>query len=848
MSFFKFLHPNLRRGYNQDTDRSSANFAFLSAINDILKETETDTINSKIESHLDTASGQYLDEWGSWFGVPRKTGQSDDSYREWIITYTLLKRGTKQAIISAIRMYLNLSGATISVYEPYKNVFTLDKSALDGVDHLPGDYYRWGIIDIYIDRPVPKSIEKIIRDFKPAGVNFFVTIDTSSNKDNQAIPMGSILANEENIDSGYFGFDQNLDYYIDPSGSDYISPSQSLFILDKSKVDSKDILAGGYYDNLNLVSILDNYGKEFIYGTSFIGTSDVIGGQPWNYQTTDNNYNAKFWSSATIAETKDHISTIDISKYTQEDYASHLAYINYTGVLKGVRGNNTTTYENLLKDPQNVSKTSTRKDSYYEYEIGDSKQILGQEPQKYYLLFSATRLDSSDSIQIDLLDNDHILLNSQTVSINEDTSLIKINYDNEKLTQPDNPFIISQSAIGDGEISSLDEIVSKAKYVDIYVGTKGDSKKHKISLGQPCLTSYEENFWVPYQNDSNSYPLVQDGLFSLLSTDNTTNYISLNSNGQSGELSLDINVIGLLQKNHQDFWGAEHISGNLDIINYLSSIDANFQLNLKLNTEKVITQIQNSDGTWNNIEPINNGVYKIAPKNIKKTGIVTFKLALDGVDSANIYNVNFISSINNSTTPFKPTTKDSNSYLKFFGKGLDYTFYNDLKLGNKNPFISTDFGGEKYKQLYVALNVRKQIEERYDYMYKHFHNPESEHATLLDILKNSGIQIVGDLEDNQVASSIYSVNLFNLSTSSFDEVGTLSKNYNSNHYNFNFDISEIENYLSDSGFLFIKVTTNNKSDNIKLILNDLYITGRKPIEKYSVSLQTNASVEVEVEI
>lgn len=80
----------------------------------------------------------------------------------------------KKAIIDAIKMYLDISDATISVYEPYKNVFQLDKSKLDGLDHLSGDYYRWGIINIFVDRPVPESIYQIIRDFKPAGVNFLL--------------------------------------------------------------------------------------------------------------------------------------------------------------------------------------------------------------------------------------------------------------------------------------------------------------------------------------------------------------------------------------------------------------------------------------------------------------------------------------------------------------------------------------------------------------------------------------------------------------------------------------------------------------------------------------------------
>lgn len=978
MSFFKFLHPNLRRGYEQATDYSSANYAVLSAINDILQHTEDDSIKAKIQSHLDTATGQFLDSWGSWFGTPRKYGQSDEDYRDWIITYVTLQRGTKRAIINAIKMYLNMSNATIDIYEPYKHVFTLDKSYLDGLDHLPGDYYRWAIIDIYVDRPVPKAIETIIRDFKPAGVNFYITIDTSMNKENKAIPMGSIVPTFDNLDSGYFGFDQNLNYYVDVSGADYVADKNSLFILDKSKLDGDDVLGGGYYDNLNLVSILQNYGKEFIYGTSYISTSDVIGGQPWNYQTTSNNYDSRFWSAATIAETKQHDTLLDMSGYTQANYASHLAYVSYTGVLKHKQGDNTRTYESLLSSPQEAVETRDGSNNYYEYTIGDTTSILGYAPDKFYLLFSATTLDNTSDVQVDLLDKDHILLNTQHLTLNETTNIVKLNYSNEEVTQPDSPFVISQSAIGEGGISAVEDVVTNAKYIRIYEGTKGDSTTHEVSFGQPCLTDYDETFWVPYENDSNSTPLVQDELFNVLKPDNTTDLISLNSNGQPGTFTVDVNVIGWLEKNHQDFWGGDHISTNKDILNYLTKNNIELDLHVGLDTTKVTAETQLNDGSWvtfgNKAQNSNwyfeNNVCHFNAGSIKNTGIFTFRITLNGVDSANLSTIYLTTSLDNSRTLFAPTTNDSQSYLKFFGAGVNYDFYTDLAFNNNNKF-KTKFAGQNKEQLYIALNARKQLETRYNYLYKEFHNPKSEPDTLKDILNDSGLQLVGNLSDNysgdtdyfdsingtsgwvngdgsinpgntndnyltpiinipdgaknitinytdwQVDSSPYnntlgfydksgkiiitygndsartvnsfmnkigtnewqaiipvpenakttrfstfntkgkdvvitfdvpdnhySINLYNFKTSQFDEIGqTQSQNVNG----FNFNLPNIDNYLSDSGFLFIKIVNNSDFDNIDLTINNLYLTGRKAIDTYEVSVQTNASLEITYE-
>lgn len=104
-NFFRNIHPLLRRGKRKD-EYDDTNFSVLNALNYELTQAEQETIASKIQSSLESATGEYLDTWGDWFGVYRKDGWDDDYYRGRIIRYLLLKRSTIPAIIDALIDFL----------------------------------------------------------------------------------------------------------------------------------------------------------------------------------------------------------------------------------------------------------------------------------------------------------------------------------------------------------------------------------------------------------------------------------------------------------------------------------------------------------------------------------------------------------------------------------------------------------------------------------------------------------------------------------------------------------------------------------------------------------------------
>lgn len=242
MNFWKNLHPLLRR--EENTDEGSANGAVLHAIAGALSDAETELIPSKMQSSLNTASGSYLDYWGYWFGVIRKNNEDDDSYRYRIVQYLLLGRGTVASIIRGIKYALDDQSATITIYEPWQNIFYLDKSKMDSSYYMQGSYYRYGVITVNIDRPLDESIWLAIQAFKPAGVRIAVEYNATlsylaeptllTKLDSQANSFLTLNYGNNNEDSV-------LTLGLNAESQPY--PATNKFILDESLLDSTATLS-----------------------------------------------------------------------------------------------------------------------------------------------------------------------------------------------------------------------------------------------------------------------------------------------------------------------------------------------------------------------------------------------------------------------------------------------------------------------------------------------------------------------------------------------------------------------------------------------------------------------------
>lgn len=240
------------------------NFAVLNALNYELTQAEQETIASKIQSSLESATDTYLDTWGDWFGVYRKDGWDDEYYRARIIRELLLKRGTIPAIIDAIVDFLNDNDAVVQIYEPWRNIFRTNRSKLNGDDHLMGYYYRFAIIDISIDRPFPPEIVEIIKAFKPAGVLFYLRLDTSLAKNKTTVESPYVYLDVTNKTELEFlnGLYYDLRGNINLSDQRTQVVGNNIFHTNNSKLNGEDVLAGAFdhgrgYIHLASTTLLD---------------------------------------------------------------------------------------------------------------------------------------------------------------------------------------------------------------------------------------------------------------------------------------------------------------------------------------------------------------------------------------------------------------------------------------------------------------------------------------------------------------------------------------------------------------------------------------------------------------
>ena len=180
MAFLDKIHPLLKR--TRENKYSDSNYAVLNAIDKQLEEMELETIQSKSQSAIYTATGWFLDNaWGNWFGVKRKTGESDSDYRDRIIEKVNVPRGTVESVKYGIREFLENEYIGIEIYEPWEDIFYLNRveSKLNGKHHLIGEYYNYGVMDITVGETFPKDMLDVIDLFKPAGVTVHVNVDTN---------------------------------------------------------------------------------------------------------------------------------------------------------------------------------------------------------------------------------------------------------------------------------------------------------------------------------------------------------------------------------------------------------------------------------------------------------------------------------------------------------------------------------------------------------------------------------------------------------------------------------------------------------------------------------------------
>lgn len=241
--FVRFLNP-IWQGV---TKVASIHNGILGGISKKVTDVLEDLLDSKKESYLDSATGEFLDKWGSFVGLTRRPGEEDDIYRERIKKYIMVLRGTIPAIKDALYDYFGDHNAVINIYEPYVDIFYTNRSLLNSDSYLQGDYYRYGIIDISIDRPFDyDAIMEVINKFKPAGVMVYITYNPSLNT---GIGVIDGLYNYFSIEKQSIEVESFTGYKATKLESVQLATSSlsladNVFRTNKSDLNSLDVLAG----------------------------------------------------------------------------------------------------------------------------------------------------------------------------------------------------------------------------------------------------------------------------------------------------------------------------------------------------------------------------------------------------------------------------------------------------------------------------------------------------------------------------------------------------------------------------------------------------------------------------
>lgn len=357
MSFIKHLLPAWRR---ELVDKSQANEAILTALDKELTTAEEDAIVGKVELSLETSTGEWLNQYGDIFGVVRRDEEDDDTYRSRIIEYVKLKRGTIPAIKLAIRDFLQDFESHIEIYEPYTNIFYLNRSKLNGKDHMLGHYYTFAVIDIKLSRPFPLSIIEVIDAFRPAGVRVHLTFRPNGhNPDADIIEMPLAGSNFDDTSTRLTimnGLDDILRGHLTLSKRARDEDDLSgLFTLNKSKLNSLDRLAGSLSAAQGVYN-LATYSEEDLEFSESTSIDEIIGKtEPLSqdFYTRTDKVNDQYAETSISLDTDNYLYfTLDLFMYFDLEYRRYLMSKEPSGVF------DKHTYASLMNNTELIHSVS----------------------------------------------------------------------------------------------------------------------------------------------------------------------------------------------------------------------------------------------------------------------------------------------------------------------------------------------------------------------------------------------------------------------------------------------------------------------------------------------------------
>lgn len=158
--------------------------AIIQSIYDCFVMARGDIDLMRLEMCLSTATGYWLDSWGDYFSVYRKSGETDEHYSKRIIDSVIQPKSTIPAIKDNIVDYLNstyhknYTREDITVREPWKDIakYSHKGTLSNDAKFFSGDYYCHAVMDISVPEEITKELIDLVNSVKAAGVKVIWSI------------------------------------------------------------------------------------------------------------------------------------------------------------------------------------------------------------------------------------------------------------------------------------------------------------------------------------------------------------------------------------------------------------------------------------------------------------------------------------------------------------------------------------------------------------------------------------------------------------------------------------------------------------------------------------------------
>lgn len=153
-------------------------YAVIQSIYDEFIMAEGAISQARLEMCLQTATGKWLENWGSYFNVARRLNEPDESYSQRIIKSIIAPKCTVPSIREHVADYLQYAYPEkeytqddVLIREPWRDVAKYSHfGILSGNAMMTSNYYTHAVIDVRIPEEITAELLELVNAIKAAGV------------------------------------------------------------------------------------------------------------------------------------------------------------------------------------------------------------------------------------------------------------------------------------------------------------------------------------------------------------------------------------------------------------------------------------------------------------------------------------------------------------------------------------------------------------------------------------------------------------------------------------------------------------------------------------------------------